>query len=413
MNPSSKADKTTPIGQRSHRGTSLYRPGLSLAIVGIGLCVTVLRLDAQPPLPRPAARAAAGAEFSGPSPPALLKAQIAIAIPKNMRLGASTLVRVTIWDKRAEAQARATLPAGPLVPTDVLVGRSLRVELAELQRGDFAVHAMTQAIQLLLAGRVLRWEWTVVPLRPGEHGLSVVATNLADGSGKPLVRTVHSMSVQVEVTNRQGSGQQIAQPKQAIPPKEALQQALEQDPSYPDYLEERAEPDATGVNARKWKYAAFFNRMKSLVRGEWHPDELLSRHDPSGGIYGAIDRTTVLQAQLQPDGRIADLKVARSSGVEFLDEEAMSAFRRAQPFENPPLALIDKDGFIRFKFAFIVQRSGHTSFKVSAAPRFQLPKGFHSVRNKFMPVEPLYFSLHCGLRWLPGLLVANGDGRRA
>ncbi len=45
--------------------------------------------------------------------------------------------------------------------------------------------------------------------------------------------------------------------------------------------------------------------------------------------------------------------------------------------------------------------------------KFHLPKGFHSVRNKFMPVEMLYFSFHCSLRWLLGLRVTNGEGRLA
>jgi hypothetical protein len=45
--------------------------------------------------------------------------------------------------------------------------------------------------------------------------------------------------------------------------------------------------------------------------------------------------------------------------------------------------------------------------------KFQLPKGFHSVRNKFMAVEMLYFSFHCGLRWLLGLVVTDGAGKLA
>ena len=148
-----------------------------------------------------------------------------------------------------------------------------------------------------------------------------------------------------------------------FPSPESPQHALGIGAGSPDYLDDMDESDSTGLNAKKWKFARFFNDVKRAVAEEWHPDELLSRHDPSGHIYGASDRTTVLKVQLQPDGRIADLKVGRSSGVDFLDDEAMSAFRRAQPFVDPPPGLVGADGFIRFNFGFIVQLSGRTAFE--------------------------------------------------
>lgn len=43
--------------------------------------------------------------------------------------------------------------------------------------------------------------------------------------------------------------------------------------------------------------------------------------------------------------------------------------------------------------------------------KFRIPKGFHTIRNKFMPVELLVFSFHCGLRCVLGLLARAGDGK--
>lgn len=154
-------------------------------------------------------------------------------------------------------------------------------------------------------------------------------------------------------------------PLRLTPSQESLQRALGQGSGSPDYLGELDDGDATALNSKKWKFAAFFNRMKSQVREEWHPDHLLSRHDPSGNIYGAKDRVTMLRVSLALDGKVADVSVVKSSGVEFLDEEAMSAFRRAQPFSNPPEQLAEPDGMIRFQFGFVVQISGHTSFRVN------------------------------------------------
>jgi TonB family protein len=88
------------------------------------------------------------------------------------------------------------------------------------------------------------------------------------------------------------------------------------------------------------------------------------RHDPSGNIYGVKDRVTVLRVHLKPDGRVASVEVLNPSGVDFLDDEAVGAFKRAQPFPNPPQQLVEADGQIHFKFAFIFELSGKTSFKV-------------------------------------------------
>jgi hypothetical protein len=45
--------------------------------------------------------------------------------------------------------------------------------------------------------------------------------------------------------------------------------------------------------------------------------------------------------------------------------------------------------------------------------KFQPPKGYHTIRNKQMPVEKLSFSFHCGLRSLLSLVVPPGDGKLA
>lgn len=147
------------------------------------------------------------------------------------------------------------------------------------------------------------------------------------------------------------------------PSRQLLERTLGLGAGSSDYLEDVEDGDTTGLNAKKSRFAAFFNRIKQAVRDEWHPDEILGRHDPSGRIYGTQDRVTTLKVRLRADGRIEDLQVARRSGVEFLDDEAQSAFRRAQPFANPPSGLADADGFIRFNFGFIVNLSGRTSFR--------------------------------------------------
>jgi TonB family protein len=126
-----------------------------------------------------------------------------------------------------------------------------------------------------------------------------------------------------------------------------------------DHLEGIAQGDETALNARQWKYGPFFNRLKRQVAQNWHPDEVYVRRDPSGNVYGTKDRLTVLQVALHPGGTIAKLYVVQPSGVDFLDDEAMRAFREAQPFPNPPSGLVDPTTkLITFSFGFHFQIGG-------------------------------------------------------
>ena len=62
---------------------------------------------------------------------------------------------------------------------------------------------------------------------------------------------------------------------------------------------------------------------------------------------------------LKPNGHLANVALESPSGLEFLDDEAIQAFRAAQPFPNPPRGLVDaNDGLIKFQFGFLFDLSG-------------------------------------------------------
>jgi TonB family protein len=48
------------------------------------------------------------------------------------------------------------------------------------------------------------------------------------------------------------------------------------------------------------------------------------------------------------------VRVEQSSGVDFLDHVAVEAFKKAEPFPNPPGGIADEDGSIRFNFQFVL-----------------------------------------------------------
>ena len=143
-----------------------------------------------------------------------------------------------------------------------------------------------------------------------------------------------------------------------------LDRAIGQGSGSMDYLKNLDDGDATALNAKKFKFASFFNRVKRQVQQEWNPSTVYVRHDPSGNVYGVKDRVTVLRVHLAPDGRLLGSNVLTSSGVDFLDDEAVSAFKRSAPYGNPPKELVEADGQIHFTFAFIFELSGKTSLRV-------------------------------------------------
>jgi TonB family protein len=122
--------------------------------------------------------------------------------------------------------------------------------------------------------------------------------------------------------------------------------------------------EETALNSKQWKYASFFNRMKRQVAQNWHPDQVYLRRDPTGRVYGTKDRLTILQVSLTPEGKLARVFIAKQSGVDFLDDEAVRAFRESQPFPNPPTGLLDSDNMITFSFGFHFQIGDRNSWKV-------------------------------------------------
>ena len=131
-----------------------------------------------------------------------------------------------------------------------------------------------------------------------------------------------------------------------------------------DHLKDVDEGDGTYLSTREWKYASFFNRVKQSVSQEWNPSNQMRLRDPSGQIYGGRDRYTILTVTLDPNGHLKDAFVDKSSGLDFLDLEAIKAFERAQPFPNPPPGILATDQTVRFQFGFFLELSGRPGMRL-------------------------------------------------
>lgn len=125
-----------------------------------------------------------------------------------------------------------------------------------------------------------------------------------------------------------------------------------------DHLKDVEEGEGTFLSTREWKFASFFNRVKQSVGMQWDPGTALRHRDPTGDTYGGKDRYTLLSVKLGQDGRIREVAVEKSCGLDFLDLEAVRSFERAQPFPNPPAGLLDADSQVKFSFGFFLDMGG-------------------------------------------------------
>ncbi len=149
----------------------------------------------------------------------------------------------------------------------------------------------------------------------------------------------------------------------------------------PDDLRGIEEGEGTFLNARSFKFAGFLNRVKETVGRVWTQKviDASSRRDPTGQLYSFKDRRTVVEFTLDRQGEITDVHVAVPSGVQYLDEVAVDAFRVVQRFPNPPPGLITENGTVQLPFAFtLLAATGGVRLQVGPAyvPGSPASRGF-------------------------------------
>ncbi|HEX4461884.1 MAG TPA: TonB family protein, partial [Polyangia bacterium] len=120
-----------------------------------------------------------------------------------------------------------------------------------------------------------------------------------------------------------------------------------------DFLNKVPIGDGTFLNTREFKYASFINRVKQRVGEVWRPNDTIGpRHRSSRNI------TTMVDVSLDEKGHVVNIEVSQPSGESGLDDEAVAAFQRAQPFPNPPAGLFDSDHLIHLRFGFVLDNLG-------------------------------------------------------
>lgn len=126
-----------------------------------------------------------------------------------------------------------------------------------------------------------------------------------------------------------------------------------------DYIDPRTEGleegEENAVNTRSFVFLTYFKKMKEDVGSHWRSSDEGAKRDPTGALFGNVPvRVTVLRIVLDASGEVKSVDVAESSGLDFLDRQAVRAIRAAAPFYNVPKGLPDANGEVRFHAEFAV-----------------------------------------------------------
>ena len=168
---------------------------------GAAVAVPEEQASKQKPTAMPASPVAASAAASpqAPAPNAeqaaekLFAGHFAVRADPEMTLGQSVHVRATAGRAILQKLVDAELVAGETPTTsattatiarDLKLAELLRVELRPDSDADFEIRPLTQAEQTLTNEDVAVWEWAVTPKQEGQKNLTVLLTNLIDGSQK-------------------------------------------------------------------------------------------------------------------------------------------------------------------------------------------------------------------------------------
>lgn len=121
-----------------------------------------------------------------------------------------------------------------------------------------------------------------------------------------------------------------------------------------DYLKKIEKDKETKLNTKRFIYAAYFNKIKQAIYKHWTPTYVMMINDPKQHIYGKKNRYTKLKVMVAKNGAVNKISVITSSGIDFLDREAINAFKMAAPFHNPPEALLNEQEELEIQFGFMV-----------------------------------------------------------
>ena len=141
-----------------------------------------------------------------------------------------------------------------------------------------------------------------------------------------------------------------------------------EDSTISDYIPQVKVGGFTALNTDQFIYYTFYSRINEQIRNRWISNiQNIIYQTPQNVMnqWSAMPQVTQLEVLLDPKGHFVRAILYRHAQSKNLDEAAVSAFRRASPFNNPPSELVKSDGYIHLYYIF------HLEFR----PRFLASDG--------------------------------------
>ena len=122
-----------------------------------------------------------------------------------------------------------------------------------------------------------------------------------------------------------------------------------------DFIDDVPIGELTQLNTSEFKFYGFYYRIKQRLEQHWgnslrEKARRLSRR----GLSSNGNKITALIVILDKLGRIVNVHLKSTSGVEELDAAAIESFNKAGPFPNPPKEMLE-NGQAKIEWGFVVK----------------------------------------------------------
>ncbi|MCO4755230.1 MAG: TonB C-terminal domain-containing protein, partial [Bacteriovoracaceae bacterium] len=123
-----------------------------------------------------------------------------------------------------------------------------------------------------------------------------------------------------------------------------------------DFLEDVPLGDFTKLNTQEFRFYGFYHRIREKLEQFWGANlqqEMERIYSSGRSIASGKNFLTSLVIKMNAKGEIIKIQLNSTSGIQELDEIAISSFNEAGPFPNPPKKMLN-DGVATIKWGFAV-----------------------------------------------------------
>lgn len=115
--------------------------------------------------------------------------------------------------------------------------------------------------------------------------------------------------------------------------------------------------DMVALNTDQNLFYTFYRRMAEKVIWPWAQSvnaayEKLRAQGQLGGTGKAW--TTIIEVVLDKNGNVVSTQPLQLAGEWDIDSAPVRAFKNAKNFPNPPIEMVEEDGYIRIRYKFVV-----------------------------------------------------------